>query len=229
MVEEKKIERVKCPNCGEQVAVSLQRVLTPDSRYIDDLFSGTLNCAVCSNCQARFRVACELIYKDIEHGVMIVENERPPAKYLQKAILMVDSMATEAARHEEMPRPDVRLVFSRGEFLEKLFLFRDDLDDRLIEYAKYQLFQDSPVEDELSHQKHRLLYDPDHSTEENIQFAILLKTDNKMVSGIQVLRKEFEAMAQEFDMNESLQDELDRIFPSCYVTVDRMFEEENNG
>jgi len=133
-------------------------------------------------------------------------------------------MATEAAVLLKLPRPTVRLVFAREDFLEKIALQRQGLDDRLVEYAKFQLFQNTGGA-ALLPERHRLLYDFSRSDEEKMQFAVFDRQTHQVSAALHLPQEDYHKMALEFAANEHLQRELERLFPDCLVSVDRLYSE----
>ena len=131
-------------------------------------------------------------------------------------------MATEAAMKENLDRPTVRLTVSLPDFIEKISLRRMGLDDRLIEYAKHQLFSNLG-EDRLNSSAHRLLVDFSNKDESKLAFIVYDRETNRPISSLHVPMEEFNNLVKEFSVNDQLMNELDTLFPSCYVSVDRLF------
>ncbi len=219
-------EKITCPSCGQTAIGLICRVITPDSPEFKLLFSGKLNVFSCASCGKSYQVAVEqLIYRDSEHSFLLVQHQ-PPADTSRygRIIQEVDAMATEAAMLLKMPRPTVRLVFAREDFLEKIALQRRGFDDRLVEYAKFQLFQNTGGA-ALLPERHRLLYDFSRSDEEKLQFAVFDRQTHQVSAALHLPQEDYHRMALEFSVNEPLQKELERLFPDCLVSVDRLYPE----
>jgi len=217
-------EKITCPSCGQAAIGTICRVLTPDCPELRILFSGKLNVFNCANCGKTYQVAVEqLIYKDSEYAYLLIQHQPPQdAADTTKIIREVDLMATEAAQQLQQPRPTVRLVFTREIFLEKIALHRGGLDDRLVEYAKFQLFQNTGGASLLP-DRHRLLYDFSRSDEEKMQFVVFDRETHQISAALHLPQDDFHKMALEFAANDALQQELDRLFPDCLVSVDRLY------
>ena len=113
-------------------------------------------------------------------------------------------------------------IGDKEEFIEKIMLVNAGFDDRLMEYAKFQLFQNCPGQ--LDHEKHRLLFDFSNKEDNLIKFVVFDKENGKHIAGLHIERKDYEAMDNEFKNTPTLQKELDALFPNCNVTVDRVFD-----
>ena len=132
--------------------------------------------------------------------------------------LQVDESASETAREAGLPRPAVRLVFNRPDFLEKIALHQQELDDRVVEFAKYQLFNGGA--EGLDPKRHRLLFDFAQKDGSCLGFLIYDRKSGRPIRVLQVPMKEFEALRDEIGANAALRQELDHCFPGCRVDVD---------
>lgn len=216
------IKTVACPNCKNANEVKIVTVIQADSPERNELFSGMLNCKECEQCDTVFQVDVEqLIYKDVENNFLIVENREVEEDELRELQENIDSLASELAYLENIERPEVRLVFYREDFIEKIVLLERAIDDRLIEFAKFQLFQNVGDTD-FSADKRRLLYDFSNTDEDKLQFVIFDRNSGQAVSALHLPYDDFEKVCSEFEANEEMQEELDNLFPSCYVNVDNI-------
>jgi hypothetical protein len=217
-------ESVCCPQCTTRFETELVRVLQPGDPAFEQLFAGSLNRAKCPGCGTVFQVDVEqLIFKDPETPYILVQTAPPEESEIDNLEEEIDCLATDAAYQQGLERPMVRLVFNREEFLEKIFLHYRGLDDRLVEYAKFQLFQ-TIGDDDLMPTQHRLLYDFSNSDEEKMQFIVFDRESAKASAYLHLPMADFLNMAKEFEQNENLQLELEQVFPSCVVHVDRLYE-----
>lgn len=218
------LESISCPQCAKRFETELVRVLQPCDASFKQLFAGSLNRSKCPDCGTVFQVDVEqLIFKDPDRAYILVQTAPPEENEVDNLEEEIDCMATEAAYQQNLERPTVRLVFNREEFLEKIFLHERGLDDRLVEYAKFQLFQNTGGAD-LMQQQHRLLYDFSNSDDEKMQFIVFDRESGRPSASLHLPMSDFNNMAKEFEQNENLQLELERIFPNCVVHVDRLYE-----
>jgi hypothetical protein len=78
-------------------------------------------------------------------------------------------------------------------------------------------------EDKLNPSEHRLLIDFSNKDEDKLAFIIYDRETNQPISALHVPKAEFDSLVKEFTENEQLLAELDTLFPSCYVSVERLF------
>ena len=216
---------LKCPYCGVHFDFTAVTTITPDSDELQQLLAGTLNVAQCPECGAKLNIPTQLVYRDAARPCMIaLEPTRPADDQLAALALQMDEGATNAALENGLQRPVVRLVFTHPDFVEKIFLHQAKLDDRVIEFAKYQLFNGG-ADGEIDPLKHRLLFDIGHSDEEKLVFIVYARKAGRPIRLLQVSRAECELLRKEITDNPQLRQELDHIFPGCLVDVDHIFAE----
>ncbi len=217
--------QLACPGCQARFSFVPATLLTPDSPHLGALLAGTLNCVKCPQCGKILNIPLRLTYRDTEKPFIVVQEPHPlPPAAAAKTALALDESATAAAREKGLQRPVVRLVFTRPDFLEKIHLHRHGFDDRIMEYAKYQLFNGG-AEAALSPDQHRLLYDFTRPPSDSLQFIIFQRKNGRPLRMLQVPLDEFRKLEEECRLNPAVQAELDRAFPGCRVDVDRLFED----
>ncbi|MBR4372033.1 MAG: CpXC domain-containing protein [Victivallales bacterium] len=222
-MSENKKEMVTCPHCGHRISTQVTTVIRHDDvKALDALYKGTLNRVRCPKCGHDFLVDTTLIYRDDENPFIVYYVDIPEDADLHTYEREIDVMATEAAMKENLDRPTVRLTVSLPDFIEKISLRRLGLDDRLIEYAKHQLFSNLG-EERLSSSAHRLLVDFSNKDANKLAFIVYDRETNRPISSLHVPMEEFNNLVKEFSVNDQLMNELDTLFPSCYVSVDRLF------
>ena len=213
---------IACPQCGKEFEAEAVSVLTPGSPHLRDLLSGTLNCTACPQSGSRLNIPCRLIFRDAENPYMLIQERRPSTREgLQKLVQNVEAAATQAAMSQGLERPELRMVFSRPEFIEKISIHKLGFDDRLIEYAKLQLFRNMD-ELQLSRLKHRLLLDYSRTNDEHLLFLVYDRETQKPINAIQVEMSDYLSLEEELMKSEDLQRELDAAFPGCHVSADRL-------
>lgn len=155
---------------------------------------------------------------------MAVQSSHPLSAEEEASLaLQLDESATEAAQSEGLARPIVRLVFTRPDFLEKIALHQHGLDDRIVEYAKYQLFNGGA--EGITPQRHRLLFDFTQKDSGRLIFLIYDRKAGRPIRILQVPMEEFQNLAAEFQNNLELRQELERCFPGCRVDVDILLQQ----
>lgn len=218
--------RLQCPRCGAGFDFSAVSTIVPDSPELEALLAGQLNVAQCPQCGEKLNVPTPLIFRDSARPCLYaLELERPSSGgELSAMALRLDEGATTAAQANGTSRPQVRLLFSRPDFIEKIALHQAGLDDRVVEFAKYQLFNGG-ANGEIDPARHRLLYDFGHSTDRQMVFIVFARKGGRPLRLLQVAMAEYQRLHDEISNNPQLQQELDHIFPGCLVDVDHVFEQ----
>lgn len=213
-----------CPHCSARFSFEPTTTITPDSPEMELLMDGILNCVECPSCKKNLSIPLRLIYRDPENALVIIQEPKAmEMAQARAAALQADEAATTAARNAGTQRPTVRMVFGRPEFIEKIQLFENDYDDRVIEYAKYQLFNGGVTDGELSPAKHRLFFDFTRSDDDQLTFIVFTRDTGRPVRLLQVDMHEYDQLLDELENNPAAAAELEHIFPGAFVDVDTIF------
>jgi ribosomal protein S27E len=164
--------QVTCPNCRHEQAFehwhSVNITLHPELR--ERVLSGELFTLACAKCGEETTVQKALLYNDMERGFMIcLSPTEPPA-------LPSSGMA-------DMAKVRLRRVETPAHLSEKIRIFEDGLDDRLIEIQK--ILVADLLREELRDEPLALLYDglEEHPKEgRQIGFLVFLKKSVRKVS-----------------------------------------------
>ena len=214
--------KVKCPVCGRRVEIDVVSLIkNDDAVHLRELFSGKLNCVACPGCGQRLVAPCNLVFRDAEKPFIMYELPPSDDIPVEELELKVDEMATEVFAREGLPRPVVRITFNRTDFIEKIAARRLGYDDRLLEFAKLQLFR-TMEEPQLLQSRHRLLLDYSHCNEETLAFLVYDIEEAHFVNTLHVPMEEFKSLVYEYEHSKDVQLELETAFPGCYVSADRL-------
>ena len=214
--------KCKCPDCGKIASISVTTVIEAgDAVHLKELFNGSLNSAICQGCGKRLVAPCNLIYKDVKQPFIMFELQHDDEMSIEEIELKMDEMATDVFARENLPRPMVRITFSRADFIEKIAIRRMGLDDRLLEFAKLQLYR-NVEEPQLMQSRHRLLLDYTHCTDEILAFLVYDLEDAKFVNSLHVQMEEFKALVRSYENDREAQLELEAAFPGCYVSAEKL-------
>ncbi len=211
----------KCPKCGKDVECKVVEVLEPGDEALKKLFRSELNLQTCPFCKARFMASHTMVYKEKEPPYLVFLEQYPEDDDVEALEQQIDDIATDASNEGNSEKPEVRVVFSLPDFLEKIALRNAGLDDKLIEYAKLQLFRNME-EIQLSRSQHRLLYDFTHSNEDVLMFAVYDRNTNTPVNMLQVPMDEFHSLELALQADDEALAQLHAAFPGCYVSADRL-------
>ena len=214
--------KAKCPECGKTVSISVTNLIDAgDAVRLKELFNGSLNSAICPGCGKKLVAPCDLTYMDGNPPFILFEMPRDAEEPVEEIELKMDELATKIFAKANLPRPTVRITFSRADFIEKIAIRRMGFDDRLLEFAKLQLFR-TVEEPQLMQSRHRLLLDYSHCNEETLAFLVYDIEEAHFVNTLHVPMEEFKSLVYEYEHSKDVQLELETAFPGCYVSADRL-------
>ena len=190
---------------------------SPDLKKL--LMANQMNTVRCEQCALTFRVDKPLLYHDPAHRFMIYQ-------------IPLGENAAEAGEREfteslgrlsglmpkDIPAPDVSLVFSRTELVERIFLRDAGLNERIIEYMKYMIY--SRNEGKINPARKLLLFDAEDSTPESLCFVVQDVETKKLESVLQYDRKTYTALCETFDKDDQTPTLLE-LFPGPYISARR--------
>lgn len=214
---------VPCPACQADVDVALTYSIAPGTPDFRLLFEGKVNQATCTACSALFVVTTPLVYRDDEGGVLIYQMPLDDHSTWQDVENQVQEMADEIFNDlDDESKPDCRVTFHRRNFIEKIASFAAGLDDRLLEYIKYQLYNrdDDPV-DRI---RYELLLDFSHGDEEKLVFLLFNRETGDAANAAYIPMTTYDDLEEAFQDDTGLAEELDKLFPGAYVSVERLYD-----
>ncbi len=118
-----------CPYCGRTFPAEIYESVTADTDedLRDRCVSGDLFRVSCPKCQREFMIQYPLVYLDRRHKFVLWLLDREPGTHMMREF--AQPLAS-AGYH-------LRRVTTLQEFTEKIQIFEDEVDDRLVELAKY--------------------------------------------------------------------------------------------
>lgn len=121
----------RCPYCGEEFTIEVWDSVnaTEDEDLRERAVSGDLFRFTCPHCRKQFMVQYPLVYIDKRHKfVLWLSQQEAPASLKQYTKPLVEKGYK------------LRRTPTLEEFVEKIEIFEDDVDDRMVELAKYDSF-----------------------------------------------------------------------------------------
>ncbi len=225
-MSEKKPYTIKCPKCGEQQEAHLYESINvrkePELR--DQLMANKINEVTCAACGFAFRVDKPLLYIDQDHALMIYlipaseqqydTGEDQFNEFLRNmlGLLPVDFRA-----------PEVQLVFSRIELVERIFLVEAGLNPRIIEYIKHTIYTQNGAK--IPAQQKAILFNAQDSTDETLCFVVQDVASRKFEAVLQYQRETYDLLDEMFADGEKSAD-LIELFPGPYISARRLFLED---
>jgi len=210
---------LQCPKCRATIRHTPAGVLRPGSAELRALLRGQLNRVRCGGCGFEYLHPAPLLYRDDERCCLIYHLPRQlgaPEEALKRLLALATELFAELP---EDARPACRLATSRNQFLEKIVLLHQGLDDRLVEYVKYQLFQHSPG---LSSDAHDVLYDFEASNDTELRFVVYERANGQPRFALSFQRATYNELREYFLDTPEMVGELDRLYPPGQVSVEAL-------
>lgn len=210
---------ISCPKCGAggdaTLFDSINATENPELR--DQLLANDINTVRCGSCQFTYRVDKPLLYNDPGHKVMIYLIPTPDDDQLEGERLFRTHMAQmTSAMPADMDLPQVHLVFSRTELVERIFLLEAGLQPRVMEYIKYSIFAQKI--DMLDPHENTLLFNAADSTEEFLCFVVQDVESQQLESVLEYSRQAYQGLCEMFDQDEHTASLLE-MFPGPYLSA----------
>lgn len=210
---------VPCPNCGAHQTLTATTTVRPGEEALEELFRGNLNKAECADCATEFLIQTPILFRDDERRFLVyclpVDNKHADEQIEEQMETLTDEVFSEFESDEI---PDCRLTLNRRHFIEKIAVHLNGLDDRLIEYIKYQLYQRGDIDPVRS----ELLYNFSNQDESVIPFILFDRETGKASAGANIPRDVYDELAETFASDEGMVEEIEKLFPSYNVTVDKL-------
>lgn len=215
---------VECPQCDTPVTVTPVTVLRPHSSDLKRLFKGDLNRVTCEACQTTFVIDVPMLYRDDEGRFLVYFIAEPdPAQWPECERRMQAVTAEVFTQDSGQVPPSCRLVTDRSALIEKIALHERGLDDRIIEYIKYQLFQNPGGGERLDPVRQRLLYDFSSDPDEGrLAFVVFDREHGRPTAAAHLPTEVYREVVEAFTTNLGMRDELESLFPGYMVNVDRI-------
>ena len=196
----KRSVNITCPGCGTTQDITLVEVLNAqtDPDLKEDLMHNRLNRVSCSDCDIDFRVDLPLLYTDAKAELMIhwvPENEDANREQiLEEFDEVIERMNAEA--DEQVPVPNVRLVMTRVELVELIYMVEAGMNQRVVEYVKYSIYTRN--QEKLDPEHHRMLLNVEDSTDDELVFVMQNVEDQQLGQVLRYGRSAYESLLELF-------------------------------
>jgi hypothetical protein len=218
---------ISCPSCGTQQDVELYDAINVETEpeLKDALMLNQLNRVDCSDCELSFRVDLPLLYNDPANKILIhwvpESDETTREQILEEFDRSMEQMNEMMPADAEMPK--VRLVTSRVELVELIFLIEAGLNHRVVEYIKYSIFTRNL--DSIDPHKYRLLLNVQDSTDEEFCFVKQDAQSQQLGDILRYGRSSYDSMCELYD--ESPEEFLDMFPGPCISARNLLLEDED--
>jgi len=217
-MSKRKTYNITCPSCGTQQEVELCESINvaAEPELKQDLLENRLNRVTCTDCDACFRIDMPLLYSDLAHNVLI--HWIPETKTLTRRQIIDDFDESLEQINKMLPfdikAPSVRLVLTRVELVELIFMIEASLNQRVVEYVKYSIHtRNMELVDPV---KFRLLLNVQDSTEEEFLFAIQNVETQELGKVLRYGRAAYDSMCE---LYKESSDEFIEMFPGPCISA----------
>ena len=187
----------------------------PDLRQ--RLLANGINVVRCEECELSFRVDKPLLYHDPVRRIMIYlvpfseDTLETGERQFADLLLRLDGLLP-----ADIPAPNIGLVCSRIELVERIFLLEAGLNERIIEYLKYLLYTRNA--ERLNPASKELLFNAEDSTEESLCFVVQDIKTRKLEAMLKYDRSVYAALSEVFDRDEQTPRLLE-LFPGPRISA----------
>jgi hypothetical protein len=210
---------IQCPQCkGQQDEVlydSLDVGKEPELRK--QLIEHRLNAVTCASCGLTFRVDKNLLYHDSSAGWMVYwqpGDPENPEVTVQEFDAVLEDMKGVLPSGKTLPEVD--LVLTRMELVERIFLREAGLHPKVIEYVKYLIYTQNL--DQFMPETHELLFNGQESNEDNLAFVLKNREDGQLESLLQYKRETYQSLVELLIQDGDLS-LVQQLFPGPYVSA----------
>ena len=221
-MSQQKTYNIRCPKCQHDQSVQLYESINvktlPDLKKL--LMANQMNTVTCEQCTLTFRVDKPLLYHDPSRRFMIYQIPLGENAIEAGEREFTDSVGRLSGLiPKDIPAPDVSLVFSRAELVERIFLHDAGLNERIIEYIKYMIYTRNSAKVDAA--RKILLFDAEDSTPEALCFVVQDAESRKLEFVLQYDRKTYAALCETFDKDDQTPTLLE-LFPGPYISARRL-------
>jgi hypothetical protein len=219
-----RVRVVECPKCQAPQEVEPVTVLQPGAKALKELFRGALNRVTCSGCGTVFILDVPILYRDDAARFLVyLLTSVDPKNWAEGEKQMQQVTAKVFSQEKGLQPPTCRLVTDRSALIEKIALHERGLDDRIVEYVKYQLFSNPSQENRLDPVRQRLLFDFSADPEgPNLAFIVFDRESGRATAGAHIPTEVYREVAEAFTTSLKMREELEALFPGYYVSVERL-------
>lgn len=209
---------ITCPSCGNPQEVGLYQSIdvSKDREMRLALMENRLNRVVCPVCENTFRIDVPLLYSDPAHQTLI--HWIPETEQLSREQILEDFDQSLEELNASIPEgvtlPSVRLVLSRVELVELIFMMEAGMNQRVVEYVKYSIFTRNA--EKVPPEKYRLLLNVEDSTDDELCFVMQDAQTQELGSILRYGRAAYQSMCE---LYEECPDEFREMFPGPCISA----------
>lgn len=216
---------ITCPGCGAQQEVELYEAInvSTDPALKLALLENRLNRVMCADCDADFRIDLPLVYNDPEHQMLIHWIPETTDRSWRRIVEEFDRTMEQinALLPTDVQAPTVRLVLTRVELVELLFLLEVGMNQRVVEYVKYSIHTRNP--EKADPRMFRLLLSVQDSTDDELCFVLQNAETNELGTVLRYDRAAYQSMCE---LHDETPEEFFELFPGPLISARALLLEE---
>lgn len=134
-------QSVKCPKCSQMSDVTVWNSITvKDSMDLkSDLLAGKINMFKCPSCEHIALMPNPMLYHDEERKLMISFSPTNDPVLKENMFSNIKESSKNSGELEQLEGYNLRFVTDYNELLEKILIFDNDLNDKVIEVIKLMI------------------------------------------------------------------------------------------
>ena len=208
---------IRCPQCEHTQNVELYDSINvaQEPELKTALLENRLNRVECESCDNSFRVDKPVLYHDADRNILI--HWMPDTSCSRDDILDEFDDAMEELRSalpDESEPPRVRLVFTRVELVELMFIIEAGMEERVVEHIKYTIYMQNM--DRLPPVGKQLLLNVQDSTADELLFAVRNLETAELEDVLRYPREAYRGVQKMYRKNP---DEFIELFPGPYISA----------
>ena len=197
-----------------------------DPQLKEALMTNCLNRVNCPDCEATFRVDMPLLYSDPQHNLLI--HWMPESEGVSSEQILEEFDQTLEQINEVVPDdisiPVVRLVLTRVELVELIFMVEAGYDQRVVEYVKYSIYTRN--QEKADPKRFRMLLNVEESNDEELCFVLQDVQSQSLSSVLNYGRSAYQSLCE---LHEENPDEFVDMFPGPCISARNLLLEENGA
>ncbi|MBQ3125322.1 MAG: CpXC domain-containing protein [Clostridia bacterium] len=134
-------QSVKCPKCSQMSDITVWSSITvkdsPDLK--SDLLSGKINMFKCPSCENMALMPHPMLYHDEEKRLMISFSPTNDPVLKEQMFQNVKESSSKSGELEKLEGYNLRFITEYNELLEKVLIFDNELNDKVIEVIKLMI------------------------------------------------------------------------------------------
>ena len=138
-------QSIRCPKCGQMKSMTVwQSIRAEDTDLKADILKRKLNIFECDICGAQALYPEPLLYTDDEQKLMITFAPCSDKKTRDKLYAEIRDTSRKSGELESLDGYNLRFVSDYNDLMEKILIFDNKLNDKVIEFIKLMILSQEP-------------------------------------------------------------------------------------